>query len=573
MTRPPAKPPGPPRRSGKPRSPLPTTAFRAGAPTAPATPKRDAPKPFDAKGRGRTFDGPKPDRPKSDRPKSDRPKPDRPKFDGPRSDAPRSDSPRSGGPRSDGPRSDGSRSGGPRSGAPRFDGPKTDRPKAGAPRSGPPRPGANSPASGKPAPAVEAPLDAALAARSAAADILDAALARRGGLDEALGAAAGRLSTLDRAFTRALVMATLRHLGPIDRALDSRLTKDPAGKVRNLLRLGAAQAFWLDTPDFAAVDTTVSLAPPPMRGLVNAVLRGLLRDGPPAEDADSLVAPWLLARWRAAFGEADAVAIASMVPREPATDLTPKGEADAAMVEALEATALPGGSLRTERRGDLALWPGFDDGAWWVQDAAAAIPARLLDARAGQTAIDLCAAPGGKTFQLAAAGAAVTALDRSEGRLRRVRDGLARLGLEAAVVHADAAGWADARTFDLVLLDAPCSATGTFRRQPDVLWNARPTDIARLAESQARLLDAAATRTAPGGRLVYSVCSLEPEEGEAQVAAFLARHADFALDPVSPGEGGAPEASRLADGTLRILPHHLPGGLDGFFIARFRRSV
>jgi len=433
----------------------------------------------------------------------------------------------------------------------------TDRPRSSAPSAGPDK----------------AP-EKALAARAAAIEILDAALARRGGLDEALNTgAAGRLNPLDRSFARALVMATLRHLGPIDRALDGRLSRDPGGKVRNLLRLGAAQAFWLDTPDFAAVDTTVTLAPERMRGLVNAVLRGLLRDGPPAEDPESLAPSWLLARWRAAFGEAEALAVAALIAAEPATDLTPRGTPDAAMVEGLEAVVLPGGSLRTEKRGDITLWPGFAEGAWWVQDAAAAIPARLLDVGPGQSAVDLCAAPGGKTFQLADTGAAVTALDRSAGRLRRVRDGLVRTGLSAEVLHADAADWTDPRVFDAVLLDAPCSATGTFRRQPDVLWNARPGDIARLVQSQTRLLDAAAARTAPGGRLVYSVCSLEPEEGESQVTAFLARHADFALEPIAEGEGGSPARSRTANGCLRILPHHLEGGLDGFFIARFRRAA
>jgi len=267
------------------------------------------------------------------------------------------------------------------------------------------------------------------------------------------------------------------------------------------------------------------------------------------------------------------MAVAALIAAEPATDLTPRGTPDIALVEGLEAVALPGGSLRTEKRGDITLWPGFAEGAWWVQDAAAAIPARLLGVGPGQSAVDLCAAPGGKTFQMADAGAAVTALDRSAGRLRRVRDGLARTGLTAEVLNADAAEWTDPRVFDAVLLDAPCSATGTFRRQPDVLWNARPTDIARLAQSQARLLDAAAVRTAPGGRLVYSVCSLEPEEGEAQVTTFLARHADFALDPIAEGEGGAPARSLTRSGCLRILPHHMEGGMDGFFIARFRRAA
>jgi 16S rRNA (cytosine967-C5)-methyltransferase len=207
-----------------------------------------------------------------------------------------------------------------------------------------------------------------------------------------------------------------------------------------------------------------------------------------------------------------------------------------------------------------------------VQDAAAAIPARLLDVRPGQSAVDLCAAPGGKTLQLAAAGAEVTALDRSAGRMKRVETALARTGLAAEALVADAAKWDDPRTFDAVLLDAPCSATGTFRRQPDVLWNAAPGDIPRLAASQAALLDAAARATAPGGRLVYSVCSLESEEGEAQARAFLARHAEFRLDPIASGEGGAPAASLTAEGWLRILPHHMSGGLDGFFIVRFRRD-
>ena len=411
-------------------------------------------------------------------------------------------------------------------------------------------------------------------ARAAALTILQAALSRRGGLEEALNAGPQlRLSPQDRAFARALVMATLRHLGPIDRALDGRLQREPPEPVRNLLRLGAAQAFWLDTPDFAAVDTTVGMAPKPLRGLVNAVLRGLLRDGPPPLTADTLVPAWLLARWRAALGEAAADAIAALVPEEPATDLTLRDPVDAeALAAALEADILPGCTLRTRRRGDVAAWPAYDEGRWWVQDAAAAVPARLLAVRPGQTALDMCAAPGGKTLQLAAAGAEVTALDRSAGRLRRVTAGLERTGLSAETITADAADWDDGRLFDAVLLDAPCSATGTFRRHPDVLWNARPADIAGLVQAQARLLASASRRTVGGGRLVYSVCSLEREEGEDQARAFLAAHPDFAVDPIAPGEGGAPEKSASHGGWLRILPHHLEGGLDGFFIARFRRA-
>jgi 16S rRNA (cytosine967-C5)-methyltransferase len=420
---------------------------------------------------------------------------------------------------------------------------------------------------------VNAPAAPALIARDAALTLLRAALARRGGLEAALNASSFlALSPQDRGFARALVMATLRRLGPIDRALDGKLKREPPDPARNLLRLGLAQAFWLDTPAFAAVDSTVSQAPKPLRGLVNAVLRGVLRDGAPRNDPGDLAPAWLLARWRAAFGEADALAIAGAIAAEPATDLTPRDPDDVDLAPLLGAERLPGGSLRLVRRGDVAGWPGYEQGRWWVQDRAAAIPARLLRVSPGESALDLCAAPGGKTLQLAAAGARVTALDQSAARLRRVTAGLARTGLAAETIAADAATWNDGRVFDGVLLDAPCSATGTFRRHPDVLWNARPGDIAALAGVQAGLLAAAGRRVRPGGRLVYSVCSLEPEEGEARIRAFLAANEAFVLDPATPEEGGAPAASLAPEGWLRILPHQAGGGLDGFFIARLRRS-
>ena len=413
----------------------------------------------------------------------------------------------------------------------------------------------------------------ALIARAAALKLLEAALGGRSGLDDALNAAGqGRLSDQDRSFARAVVMATLRHLGPIDRALDTRLKKEPPKPSRDLLRLGLAQAFYLDTPAFAAVDTTVSLAPKPLRGLVNAVLRGVLRDGPISDEAEVLAPPWLFARWQAKYGDEQARAIAACIALEPDTDITLRDPDDLELVAELEGEALPPGGLRTAKRGDVVTWPGFADGRWWVQDAAAAIPARLLKVGIGETVLDTCAAPGGKTLQLASAGAKVTALDRSAERLRRVTAGLKRTGLGAEVIAADAVKWNDPRTFDAVLLDAPCSATGTFRRHPDVLWNARPGDIASLAVAQAELLDSAAGRVAPGGRLVYSVCSLEAEEGEAQIHGFLACHPDFSIDPIMPGEGGSPPASLCPEGWLRILPHHAPGGLDGFFVARLRRA-
>jgi 16S rRNA (cytosine967-C5)-methyltransferase len=419
-------------------------------------------------------------------------------------------------------------------------------------------------------------LNDGLPAREGALALIEAALSRRGGLDEAASANAFRfLEPRERAFARALAMAALRHLGPIDRALAGKLAKEPPPRVRNLLRLGATQAFFLEVPAFAAVATSVELAGAhkasrPFKGLVNAVLRGLLRDGGLSDASEHLAPPWLYARWVSAFGRDTADAVAAQIGFEPATDLSLKPDFDAAALAAeLEGEILPGGTLRTERRGDVSAWPAFEDGVWWIQDAAAAIPARLLNLKPGETALDLCAAPGGKTLQMVAAGAQVTAVDRSPARLGRVTENLARMNLTAEVIAADAGVWEDTRTFDAVLLDAPCSATGTFRRHPDVLWAARPGDVASLAGVQGKLLDSAAGRLKPGGRLVYCVCSLEPEEGEAQVEAFLARRPDMALDPIASEEGGAPAASLTSRGTLRILPHHREGGLDGFFTARF----
>ena len=419
--------------------------------------------------------------------------------------------------------------------------------------------------------------EAGLPAREAAVNYLEAALARRAGLDEAFAAPGSmRLDPRERAFARALTMATLRRLGPIDRALAGKLKKEPPERVRTLLRLGVAQLFWMGVPDHAAVSTIVALADKnnatrPFKGLVNAVLRGLLRDGPPKDDPETLAPSWLLSRWQMAFGAETARAVAATIADEPSTDLTAKDPADAeALAELLEGEILPGGSIRTAKRGDLSEWPAFDEGRWWVQDAGAAIPVRLLNLKPGESALDLCAAPGGKTLQIAAAGASVVAVDRSAERMKRVTENLTRIGLTAETVAADAILWPDERTFDAVLLDAPCSATGTFRRHPDVLWAASPTDIAKLVAVQKRLLDATADRVKPKGRMVYCVCSLEPEEGEYQIRAFLMRRPDFDLDPIEPGEGGAPEAS-VPEGWLRLLPQHMAGGVDGFFAARLIR--
>ena len=423
-------------------------------------------------------------------------------------------------------------------------------------------------------------LDGGLAARRAALAVVERALDHRGGLEEALAGPAMRaLESRDRGFARVLAMTVLRRKGGLDRILQQRLAKPPPEAVLALLRLGAAQLLHLETPGHAAVATTVTLAGEmqatrPFKPLVNAVLRGMGRDGAAEVPPEALAPDWLLARWRAAYGEAAPAAIAAVIPDEPATDLTlrdPSGSQ--ALAEAIGAEILPGGSLRTERRGEVPDWPGYGEGGWWVQDASAAVPARLLGAAPGEDVLDLCAAPGGKTLQLAAAGGRVTALDRSAVRLERVVQNLQRIGLQAETVAADAAAWTDPRRFDAVLLDAPCTATGTFRRHPDVLWATRPGDIVKLAGVQRRLLDAAAGRVRDGGRLVYCVCSLEPEEGEAQAEAFLTTHPDFRLDRIEAGEGGAPEDSVTSAGLLRILPHHRSGGTDGFFAARFRRAA
>jgi 16S rRNA (cytosine967-C5)-methyltransferase len=419
-----------------------------------------------------------------------------------------------------------------------------------------------------------------LAAREAALALTIAALDHRGGLEEAMERAPfNRLELRDRGLARMIAMTLLRRLGPIDRRLSPRLRKAPPEAVLMLLRLGAVQALYLDTPGFAAVDTTVRLADQhkstrAFKGLINAVLRGLLRE-PETEnnDAESLAPDWLFARWRAAYGETSARAIAAQIAEEPATDLTVREAGDLEpLSKALDAEILPGGMLRVRHRGDVAGWSGYGEGRWWVQDAAAAVPARLLAVQPGESVLDGCAAPGGKTLQLAAAGGRVTAVDRSGPRLRRLSQALERTGLAAEIVVADLAQWNDGRRFDAVLLDAPCSATGTFRRHPDVLWGSRPGDIAKLADVQARLLDAAAARVAAGGRLVYCVCSLEPEEGEAQIEAFLKRNTAFQALPIAARDGGAPEGAVTAAGQLRILPHQLVGGLDGFFAARLVRA-
>jgi 16S rRNA (cytosine967-C5)-methyltransferase len=432
-----------------------------------------------------------------------------------------------------------------------------------------------------------------LTARRIAADILDNVLRRNRPLDTELDGADAHpglaaLADRDRALVRKLVATVLRRVGTLRHLLraflDSGFPKD-APRVETVLLIGAAQILFLDVPDHAAVDLSVRLVQADRRaakypGLINAVLRRVAREGASllAElDPVPLDTPaWLFARWRRHFGDAAARGIAIAHGHEPPLDLTVKADAES-WAQRLRGRVLPTGSVRTVAQGQVSLLPGYHEGVWWVQDAAAALPARLFGDITGKRVADLCAAPGGKTAQLAQAGAAVTAVDRSANRLVRVRENLARLGLRADMIATDATEW-QAEPFDAVLVDAPCSSTGTIRRHPDVAWLKQEADIVQLTSLQQRLLDRAVKLTKPGGRIVYCVCSLEPEEGEQQIEALLAREPALRRVPIAPDEIGG-IAEFLSDtGDLRTLPSHWNGadprmaGLDGFFAARLERT-
>ncbi len=433
-----------------------------------------------------------------------------------------------------------------------------------------------------------------LAARRIAADILDGVLRRKIALDEQLSGKAAHpglaaLADRDRALMRRLTATVLRRLGTLRHRLGGFLDKGfpaDAPRVETILLIGAAQILWLEVPDHAAVDLSVRLAQADRRaaryaGLVNAVLRRVAQSRDTAQPANATrdTPKWLLARWTKRYGADTARAIAAANGHEPALDLTVKYDAES-WAERLRGRVLPTGTVRTLAHGAISLLPGFDEGAWWVQDAAASLPARLLGDVRGKAVADLCAAPGGKTAQLAFAGARVTAVDRSAARLARLRDNLARLSLEAETVAADVLEWQppDAASFDAVLLDAPCSSTGTIRRHPDVPWLKSEADIAVLTSLQRRLLDRAVELLKPGGTLVYCVCSLEPEEGEHQIAALLARDPRVGRAPVAAREVAGRAEFVTADGDLRTLPPHLPdpdprwGGLDGFYAARLTKT-
>jgi 16S rRNA (cytosine967-C5)-methyltransferase len=430
-----------------------------------------------------------------------------------------------------------------------------------------------------------------LAARIAAQHLLGAVLTERRAFDDAFAAeiASGALadaSPRDRAFARLIVATALRHLGEIDHAL-AQLIETPLPKrarpVQNILRAAAAEMLFLGVKPHAAVDMGVEAAAHDdtaqhFKSLVNAVARRIAREGASliaGLDAERLALPdWLWQSWTKAYGEAATRAIVRAQFAEPPLDLSVTREAETALwAERLGGQTLPTGTLRLERAGRIEQLPGFDEGAWWVQDAAAALPLRLLGEIEGEDVLDLCAAPGGKTAWLAARGAHVTALDRSRQRLVRLEDNLARLHLEATVIAADAALFSPARQWKKILLDAPCTATGTARRHPDVPHLKTTADRDRLVALQARLLDHAATLLGPEGTLVYCTCSLEPEEGPEQIERFLAAHPDFERRPAAPSELPGFRECLTPEGDVRTLPSHLSheGGLDGFYAARLVR--
>lgn len=433
-----------------------------------------------------------------------------------------------------------------------------------------------------------------LAARRIAADILDGVLQKHRMLDDQLDGAGAHpglktLSDRDRALMRRLVATILRRLGTLghvlSRLLDRGIPSD-APRAQSALLIGAAQILWMDVPDHAAVDLSVRLVQADRRaakyaGLVNAVLRRCAREGQPLIDEVKSqmldLPPWLVARWIAAYGEDATRAMAAAVSVEPALDLTVKSDPEG-WATRLHGESLATGTVRTLLHGSVTMLPGFDEGQWWVQDAAAALPARLFGDIQDKSIADLCAAPGGKTAQLSHAGARVTAVDRSVNRIARLKDNLSRLTLAADTTVADATEWQPVGDFDGILIDAPCAATGTIRRHPDVAWLKQEADIGTLAALQKRLLQKAVTLLKPGGTLVYCTCSLEPEEGEQAIASLLDAEPAMRRAPVGRDEVAGLDEILTPEGDIRTLPSHLAhadprlGGLDGFYAARLVKS-
>jgi len=435
---------------------------------------------------------------------------------------------------------------------------------------------------------------AGLASRIAAARLLSAIIDKHVSLDGLTDSKGGNpaflaLAPRDRALVRGILMTALRYRNSIEALIASRLNRplpENARMLSHILHVAAAQILFLDIPDRAAIDLAVQHASDDPRtkkyaGLVNAVLRRIAERKEralPVVLKDTVDAPeWFQNRMIEAYGAEKAARILEMHRHEAPVDLTAKSDPDE-WAKRLGGTVMPNGTVRlVSIEGSIAGLEGYSEGEWWVQDAASSLPARLFGDIRGKRVADLCAAPGGKTAQLALAGAVVTAVDISENRLKRLRENLARLGLEAETVKSDGAKYQPARPFDAVLVDAPCSSTGTVRRHPDIAWVKSDGDIERLAGVQMRLLAHAVGLVAPGGTIVFSNCSLDPREGEMLVEALLKDNAAVEIDPVREGEFSGLDEFITPSGTIRTTPADWPretprlSGLDGFFAVRLRR--
>ncbi len=467
--------------------------------------------------------------------------------------------------------------------------PENANPKSPGPR--PPRARVNPRQPAKPADRRAASGIEGLKTRDAAVSALFTVLVEHRPFDDAFArAAAGRdLAARDRAFARLIATSVLRHRGSLQAVLNTYLAKplpERLGRLEEILLAATAQLLLLQTPPHAAISLAVDQCRADSSGkrfanLANAVLRRVSESGhgrlASLDNVELTFPDWFLSRWNEAYGPATARQIARASLTEPALDMTVKSDPEL-WAERIGAVVLPTGSIRCAEAGRIEDLPGYLDGAWWVQDAAAALPVKLLGDVAGLSVLDLCAAPGGKTAQLAAAGANVTAVDKSAGRLQRLTENLTRLGLTADIAVSDALTFSPGKQFDAILLDAPCTATGTIRRHPDILYLKRPEDVSALAALQKNLLDHTAELLKPGGVLVYCTCSLEPEEGEKQIDTFLMRHQDFTRRPIMLDEDTIPMSWRTPDGDLRTLPSHfadLPEGLqglDGFYAASLVKS-
>ncbi len=392
---------------------------------------------------------------------------------------------------------------------------------------------------------------------------------------------AAPLESRDRGFARALASESFRRLGQIEALIRQFVTKPPAphraGIAPEIMIAGACELLFLKTPPHAAVDGANRLAQADhnavhFKPLINAVLRRIAREGEgviTVQDAAALNTPdWLWPRWLHAYGEAEARAIASVHLMIPPLDLSFSGDPPSIP----DAVSLASGRSRIRRAGRVDELSGYQEGRWWVQDFAASLPVELFGGVAGQRVIDLCAAPGGKTAQFCASGARVTALDHAPGRLKLLSENLSRLRFSAELIAADARDWRPPLPAPFVFLDAPCTATGTIRRHPDLPWLKSAADVEICARLQQELLDAAAEMTAPGGQLIYTVCSLEPEECEEQVETFLARNAAFRRETVRAEQVPDP-LFVTRSGDFRTLPSFWAdrGGMDGFYAARLRR--